>query len=464
MKTIPAIWIGALILFSVAEAAGSDVYIPSPTPGGTTFSVNYGRTLYGIYFPPNPPPLGTIISGTGVSKLRWVPGTLSSYVGELFYPPISSRLFHSRTSQSHGMRRTEISGRQLEWLAEFDQLRFHLASELKSTLLLTREDDQESRQAKLAALAQNQADGLRRLETISEQLRSDLSRFGNWYTHREWKLGRGKLDKPREENGIFEFQVIRAAAFYQPGLSLPQRRLLREMAIEREETVLSDPGTAPLNEQLMFFQPETSRFLLPDNLLSEDLRSQIDEFKRAKDSLKKELSDALYELDGEWFASKREHGLEELAARQQNRMNELENCAEIIRQGFARIPGFIQSWVPPDPFPPQLQMKIEQFLMPAPVWEKGADPVPQVDVEALEREILDELEASETPVIGTNFRTFLVDRERKAAYFFYASALFQPGMSPAQRRLLYNDAIRNLYLILPGLEFQATVLPETLLN
>jgi hypothetical protein len=180
--------------------------------------------------------------------------------------------------------------------------------------------------------------------------------------------------------------------------------------------------------------------------------------------LKKELADALYELDSEWFASKREHGLEELAARQQLRMDELENTAEIIRQGFARIPGFIESWVPSEPLPPQLQTKIEQFLMPAPVWEKGADPVQQFDREALEREILDELDATMTPVIGTNLRAFLVDRERKSAYFFYANALFQPGMSPAQRRLLYNDAIKNLYLIPPGLEFQPTAVPKTLVN
>lgn len=418
-----------------------------------------------IFFPPNPPPLGTVIQAAKNPERSVAKATLSNYVAELFYPPISTRL--SRGALTNPGMRLGLSGRQREWLAEFDQLRFQLVSELKTTLLLARAEGVDSRQAKLESLAQKQDQSLRALESISEQLRSDLARFGNWYSRRDWKLGKGRLKKPREQNGIFEFEVIRAAAFYQGGLSPPQRRLLRELAMERERTVLAAPGTPPLNERLIFFQPETSQFLLPDNLPADGLEAKIKGFQQAKNSLKQELADALYELDGVWFASKRERGLEELAARQQSRMNELEIEAEIIRQEFARIPGLIDRWEPSDPLPPQLQSKVERFLLPVPAWDNSSAPDLKSQRETLAKEILAELEtladANMTSVIGETLRLFLVDRERKTAYFFYANALFQPGMSPAQRRLLYNDAIRNLHLILPGREFQATDIPETLL-
>lgn len=419
-----------------------------------------------IFFPPNPPPLGTTIRDGGGGRIASsAPDVLSSYVGELFYPPLSSRVYRGRLMDPRAA--PGLNGKQREWLTEFDSLRFQLVSELKTTLVLSQADDQETRQSKLESLARKQNQSLNQLERIAEELRDELSRSGNWYSKRDWKLGKGKLDRPREEIALFEFEVIRASAFYQEEMSPQQRRLVRELAIEREQTVLSDSGTQSLDDRLVFFQPETSRFILPD-FLSEDLRAKLDEFRAARDLLKKELADALFKLDGVWFPIERERGLQELSARQQARLDDLEVEAEVIRQEFALLDGFIGSWAPGSPLPQELQTKIDRFLLPTLDWDRGSEPDPRLDRTVLESEILAELEASPdpnlTPKAGELLHDFLVRRKRQTAYYFYANAIFQPGMSPAQRRLLFKDAVTNLHLVLPGADFQATYVPKTIIQ
>ena len=55
--------------------------------------------------------------------------------------------------------------------------------------------------------------------------------------------------------------------------------------------------------------------------------------------------------------------------------------------------------------------------------------------------------------IGTAVRVANA-RETEAAYVEYRQALFEPGLSPEQRRLLFDGAIERLELPLPRGELQ----------
>ena len=65
----------------------------------------------------------------------------------------------------------------------------------------------------------------------------------------------------------------------------------------------------------------------------------------------------------------------------------------------------------------------------------------------------------------TAFLTEFMARYRQSwAYYEYEIAVFEPGLLPAQRRLLFGGAIRWFQLPLPRAEYQPVALPLTILN
>jgi hypothetical protein len=59
--------------------------------------------------------------------------------------------------------------------------------------------------------------------------------------------------------------------------------------------------------------------------------------------------------------------------------------------------------------------------------------------------------------------SFLARQRKLESAFEYHTAVFEPGLSPEQRRLLFGAAVRRMELPLPGGERQPTALPGTLL-
>lgn len=136
------------------------------------------RTL--IFFPPSPPPLDVPIPrGTPPPSPQAAPVELADYISEIFYPQLGSQL-----------QLKTLSGRQREALTAYRKDRDALREELRRELVRTRDAEPEARTEALRALARNQAAKLAALEATAERLRNDLiAPDREWTAFREWHLG-----------------------------------------------------------------------------------------------------------------------------------------------------------------------------------------------------------------------------------------------------------------------------------
>jgi hypothetical protein len=174
-----------------------------------------------IYFPPDPPPLDGAVIRPTIGRLGEpaAPALLAAFVNERFYAPLSTLLL-----------KKELSGSLRRRLDVYRAERDALASELKVELTRLEGADPGTRQRELAALAGRQAARLAALDREAEELRRSLvDGFWGWFAQREWHLGEraGLGDSPSSIEG-----VMRAYAAYHNGLTTTQRGLLREIALE----------------------------------------------------------------------------------------------------------------------------------------------------------------------------------------------------------------------------------------
>jgi hypothetical protein len=134
-----------------------------------------------IFFPPVPPPLGAPIVRPRMGRLgeSTAPPELAAYVNETFYAPLSSLLI-----------KHELSARMRRRLDDYRAMRDNLVGELEMEWARLREADPNTRQRALAALAQKQAPQLTELDAVAEELRRDLvDGFYGWFAQRRWALG-----------------------------------------------------------------------------------------------------------------------------------------------------------------------------------------------------------------------------------------------------------------------------------
>lgn len=286
-----------------------------------------------IYFPPDPPALGEPVKRRNpVSLAKFAPpATLANFVFETFYAPLSTLLFSEDLSRKRRERLDAYRATQTELLAD-----------LRSKLDSLREADQPTRQRELEAFALTQAASLAALNTAAEELRSNFSHGGffesgaDWNETRNWRLG----DDTRWESQIDEIKVLRGAAAFQDGLSLPQRRLLREIAMELGDSLKGPTTEIALDAPgpFLYFSPATARIRVPVDIPAE-LSARIDAYKMAKAALKSELRDTLYVQDRAWFAYKRVNTLKALAEKQAPHLAELDKMAEEIRRELVPFPN-----------------------------------------------------------------------------------------------------------------------------
>lgn len=459
-----------------------------------------------IYFPPLPPPLdrpvprAASIAATGRGN---APVELAAHVGEFFYPQLASRLtngdpFPAKLRQAVG---TYHGGKQAA------------LRELRAELEKARGHDAPTRLRTLEAFARRQAPKLAELEKASEQLRRDLLESDrDWSDFREWRLN----DPQRRGYSPSEIaQVMRAYAYFQPGMTPAQRRLLLEVAIDLISAVDNAAKAAPVMQP--FFSPEPARIALPDDA-SPEIAARFALYQSKKAVLKKQLYDTVYSADGASF-NFFQNPLKALAQKQAPAFDELEKIAEEIRRGV-NVP-------PPAPKPG------ERSPLPAPLVTRlmalqtdrsanqreasaKADALSQrvrdqpvrinyryeddgmkfvifplgrggtgVDKKLLERlngemaeivqrygnrlaEIVNERDAirAETGVflgtkdaaaidnaLNTAARAALA-QENADAYAEYRTAVWEPGLSIEQRRLLLDGALQRLDLPLPRGEMQ----------
>jgi hypothetical protein len=436
------------------------------------------------------------------------PGRLRAHIGEVYYPQLGAR--SARAAMTPAMN---------EKLAGYVELRDKFLGELRDHVHGIHEADTETRMRMNAELARVQTPALLALEETADRIRFELYRSPglgrdefDWNNAREWKLGGGALKRPREENALQEYQVIRAAAYFQDGLVPAQRRLLLEVAMEMEDRIFR-ADSQPMREfGFVFFSPETSRVRIPAGLPQEAL-ARLEGYEREKSALKTEIADLVYAVDARLFVSTRARDLADLAQRQSARLESLEELAEDVRVALVDVPA-LRRPTPPRAVPESIDILLREYqrdrealqrrlvaavraaqvaVPPAATQEPaelaehrerlaaavetatrtfeqenvGEYEALQSDmnalIEAVSRFIPEDdevlLQASPEAIITA----FLARQRREEAAFEYHTAVLEPALSPPQRRLLFAGAQRRMALPLPGGEPYPAALPGTLI-
>ena len=402
---------------------------------------------------------------------------LAPHANELFFAPLGTRL-------STG----ELNRRFRQRLDAYVEARAGALAQLRAAL----QSPPPDRAHALAALTPTLDPQLLALATTAAEIRRELYRGSllvsdaDWNSYRNWRLGT-ESKRSAQELLHDEFSVMRAAIFYQEGLSLNQRQLLREIALELSEAI-GDRATPDLDSfepaQVIFFLPHGSRFTVPAGLPSA-LMAQIEQFTATKSALKRELREALFTLDAQ-SDGKREKQLAELAAKQEPVFAQLEKSAEEIRVALAAFPSSEKPAVRPA-FPAELVARVNRYLQDKADLQRAAQQMQEQPATkgkatasaAQTRKALTDFEeknqarlaalATEARAIRTevarasaangapaktvdallaDFMEAFKQQQLKALYQEYFTAVLEPGLSAPQRQLLFDAALASLNL--PG--------------
>lgn len=518
------------VLFATANPAEAQTTNASAAqPAELSSNVNSGPMQKAepmpFFFPPVPPPLEAL-AAAGTQKKEPItsakaiaPAELAGYVGEIFYPALGGRL-----------ARHMLSPKLRQQVEQYRTIADALRQELRAQLDHLRGAAPAVRLRGLEDLARQQAPRLAELEKDAEQLRQSLTQVDHgWDDLREWRL-RGSESvytppaqgaEPRPVKLAFSpgeiAGVMRAAAFYYPHLLPAQRGLLREIALELT-LAATDATAASLAQPHVFFSPELARIArpedLPANVAEKFARHQIQ-----KSQIKKELYDAIYDLDRPGLNLGRNGRLKALAEQQATVLASLETLAEELRRELRLLPARAPA---PSPLSPTLVSRIAAAAETQAATRRGAmENIQRIAARAVEFEIpyrfapaglefqvlpilrpedrfarppsveqTATIEAAMKEValaygrqhadqreedaaiheavaqaIGTSMPA-AVDAARTAALrhnlaqgaagFEYRAAVFEPGLSVEQRRLLFAGAVERLWLPLPAREMQPT--------
>jgi hypothetical protein len=416
-----------------------------------------------LFLPPDPPPLDTPILlrsplDTGVSP----PSELGAHLYDFFYPQLAARL-----SEDELPRRLRLK------LEAYRELKRTLQNELHDALAAAQRATGDAAPAILADCAQRQAGRLQELEASAEQLRAGLAR-----PRSEWRAAPPPpAPVPSPAGYGTDPQYLRATAYQAEGLSTDQRRLLLSAAAEGERPAPTGSPNTPF-----YFSPEGASLHLPAEA-PPALTAQVAAYTEARRALVRELVAALAQPG----AGEAEQ-LRQLATRQAPAFAALETLATALRQTLHDTPGV--DGLPPTPtLPPELAARLasyhgrKQTLLRAlnasltqtvreaaratpnslavPVSAFTADQ--QTEIASLNREkaelrssLADYHRANGATQDRKSVNTLLEDFERarqlqelREKYRDYRLALLEPGLAPAQRRLLFDTALQALDLPLP---------------
>jgi hypothetical protein len=430
-----------------------------------------------VFFPPDPPALGAPPPARDPANATKTaaPAELTGYVNESFYSPLAARLV---ATTPEGNLNDDLWVR----IETYHATKVALQTELRAKIDTLREADAATRESQLAQFAGVQTPRVIGLEQVAEQIRQELVSG----------LGTGSVPA-----FAAEADRLRFAAYFLDGLSPGQRRLLRESAVESAER---DTSAAGAPGALFCFSPEGSRIRLPADLPAE-LNAKITAYRSENSALKRELRAAL-----ETAPSAREQALAGLAVQTAPRLAALEILADEIRRGVtarkdpARAPDL-------PPISPELEARIATYrrdkldlqksllakveevtkgqpVSPGPanlsdlasggptteLQEKIRDAVAAYTREnaaryasleqrkvAIRRDLArlpnpagEPARAASADILLGKFTEALHEREIWWNYRYYQIAVLQPGLSPEQRRLLFDGALEELALPLPG--------------
>lgn len=404
------------------------------------------------------------------------PGELAAFVNEPFYAPLATRLTSPAPED-------QLSAREKQQLANYRASKTALQSELLARLYTLKEVDRAARILILEAFAREQMPGLVELERIAERLRRDFIRVSR-------NGGADDPIRPAQETLATQFARLRTAVFFDDSLSPAFRRFLREIIIEMDETAR---GKKFIGGVWDFFSPDTARVQWPSPLPTE-LAAKVSDYEQAKNALKNELRDLLCAAGPTIMTTSRSQALETMAASEAPRIAVLEQLAEEIRRGLQELTiDPLQAPHLPS-LPPGMEDRIAAYrkeklalqkALLTQVHQAGNPEAPRDPAAAPEkvRQTIDAftrdhaaryaaLEREKEDIRNALARAAAVSRKQHAGhpadrllqefadsfqqfelwrlYYEYRIAVYQPGLSPEQRRLLFDNAMEKLELPLPG--------------
>ncbi len=445
---------------------------------------------YYVFLPPVPPPLGVDypLLGTPLPGGPPPPSELAAFAHELFYPQIGARLSGN-----------DLPKELWQKIQAYRTEKTKLQDELRSRIAEYKDTESQTRERHLAEYAAAQTPQIILLEVTAEKIRTELQTAGliEYLTNSaavkletEWSRPAVQNETPALHELRVESEVLRHAAFLEKGLTLAQRHLLREMAIELESRSTSLANKAGPENRLLYFSPESARITLP-TLLPEPLENLIKQYVSTKNSLKAELQTAL--LDHEMDKESRAQVLKRLGDTQAASFAALEVLAEKIRQELSSQPNPTGPPAPPA-LPPLLMEQIATYrlhkvealrtlhgLLAGVRGSSASKNTPPSKPLSLQESIADFNHRQSVLIAQLNqerlgIRTALSEYvrttgrpdDRKSVddllkdfenarqkqelwdkYRDYQSAVLLPGLSPEQRRLLFDAAVEQLKLPLP---------------
>jgi hypothetical protein len=235
-------------------------------------------------------------------------------------------------------------------LTEYRVSRAGAVAELRSKLESVEKLSPAKREEALIAFATAQGSRLRALESEASRLEADLGwppDEGDDYAPGLATVGAGLSPESRQNLGLLANTLQRPQ-----GLSPPQVGLIREMFLDARDGA-SNRGA------FFFFSPETTRVRLPASLPG-DLATQLSDYTREKDALKAELRGALVSSENIDSDLVRGLGLGALAEQQSPRFAALEKRAEEIRQALALLPSRTSAGGEPA-LPPALAARLAEY-------------------------------------------------------------------------------------------------------
>lgn len=464
-----------------------------------------------IFFPPNPPPLDRPVT-RAVTPARGrltPPDELARYVSEPFYAALGTRLFTSTL--------TEKLRQQLDAYAA---TRRALLQELHAELDRLRDVEDEARRQGLETLARKQASRLADLEKTAEQLRQDLIvSQGSWGAHRDWHLsdrtqrGFSPIEIAQVmrgyafyENGLLPAQrrLLReialelmmaaddtaSATAAQPHVFFPPepaRILLPEelpadlaakvAAYQTKKSTLKKELYDAVNAQdgaaLGFFRgglkplaAKQAARLTELDALAEDIRRGLAAQAVAVQPLERSplpasLTTRLNTLLRERENLQREttNQIEALIARSRELPVQVSYSFEADGLRYVVVPRRFRQ----DPAAAAQTATLIDTLRKdlATIADNYGRQIAQQinEGDAIYREAADVVGTKLQDVVDKALiaaRRAAAQRENEEAYRDYRTAVFTPGLSPEQRRLLFGSAVEKLDLPLPRGELQPT--------
>jgi len=428
-----------------------------------------------IFFPAPPPPLGSALPPPAAAAAGALPAppALAPFAYDPFYAPLSTR-----------MARNEIGADLQFQLDSYQASKTALQTELRAKLDTLKDADPGVRWDSLEEFAREQTPRIAELEAVAERLRQGLVHSGS--SRREymrWQIDFAtETTSDRTDEGARLREAVQMELYYHDGLSPEQRRLLREVGQQGAQ-----------GGGWLLFCPEPAIVHVAADL-PPALAAKIMAYAREKSALKSQILDTLYPRQKTPGDPAHVAALRALAAAQAPRFVALQGRAEDIRRGLAALQDPALGPELP-PLPAELSDRIEAYRRDKLALQRellarvdavprtpGGNPADQAErirqaitaftegnaarytaLEKSQGSIHADLarlpaapavagDAASTDALLKKFSDSLGQLQSYWNYRDYQTAVFQPGLSPEQRRLLLDGALQKLALPLPGAE------------